>query len=80
MPPAMSRFDSGWFSIGVTVLIAAIGFAGHTTFQLGQIKGSLDRDLTQLRETSGDHEQRLRRLEGHQVTGMLDTGEAEVTP
>lgn len=49
-------------SIAATV-IGGIGFATHTTFTLGEIKGSLDRDLVQLRERQDDHEVRLRALE-----------------
>lgn len=45
--------------IGVT----ALGFAIHCTWQLGLIKGSLDRDLVQLRRLAEDHEDRLRKVE-----------------
>lgn len=49
-------------SIAATVL-GVVGFAAHTTFTLGEIKGSLDRDLVQLRERQDDHETRIRALE-----------------
>ena len=51
-----------FFSIAATVL-GGITFAAHTTFVLGEIKGSLDRDLVQLRERQDDHETRIRALE-----------------
>lgn len=62
----MTVLDKGraviWVSLGTT-LIAGIGFAAHTTFTLGEIKGSLDRDLVHSREQLMDHEQRIRQLE-----------------
>lgn len=63
-------------SVAVTVLLAAIGFAAHTTFTLGQIKGSLDRDLVALRESAHDHEQRIRRLEQLPRMAAVRAGEA----
>lgn len=49
-------------SVGATVL-GFLGFAVHTTWQLGQIKGSLDRDLVHMRDETEDHEDRIRSLE-----------------
>ena len=43
-----------WIGIG-GCLVSAVGFAIHTTWQLGQIKGSLDRDLAQLHGVTMDH-------------------------
>lgn len=51
-----------WVSIAASVL-GGIAFAAHTTFTLGEIKGSLDRDLVQHRELLKDHEDRIRQLE-----------------
>jgi hypothetical protein len=54
----------------VSAFIAAVGFSIHTTWQLGQIKGSLDRDLVEFRKTSDDHEQRIRDLERGRVANF----------
>ena len=66
----------------VTAALKSEGFgvltriAAHTTFTLGQIKGSLDRDLVALRESAHDHEQRIRRLEQLPRMAAVRTGEA----
>ena len=54
---------STWLIAVATTVLGGIGFAAHTTFTLGEIKGSLDRDLVQLRERQDDHETRIRALE-----------------
>ena len=63
---AVSMSTESWITIigfVARAVLGIIGFAVHTTWQLGQIKGSLDRDLVELREKQGDHERRLRTLE-----------------
>ena len=63
---AVSMSTESWITVVgfvVSVVLGVLGFAIHTTWQLGQIKGSLDRDLVELREKQGDHEERLRTLE-----------------
>ena len=51
-----------WIALGTGVLGVA-AWMTHQTYQLGQIKGSLDRDLVYLRDREADHEERLRALE-----------------
>ena len=64
--PAVSMSEEAWIAL-VGFLISAIGFAVHTTWQLGQIKGSLNRDLFDLRKQADDHEDRIRSLEKHRL-------------
>lgn len=53
----------GFVISGAVTVLGFLGFAIHTSWQLGQIKGSLDRDLIHLRDESSDHEDRIRALE-----------------
>lgn len=72
-PPKSTK--SEWLTVALSavgIVLGGVGFAIHTTWQLGQIKGSLDRDLVEMRSLLNDHEQRLRAVERSQRTAATE--------